>query len=46
MAVELTLMADARGKLSTDFVLRELTKRRASIEKIDEEANGKIFFVT
>lgn len=46
MSIELTLIADARGNLHTDSVLRELTRRRAVIEELDKEVNGKtyIFF--
>lgn len=44
MSIELSLISDEKGKLHTDSVLRELTRRRAFIEKIDEEINSIKFF--
>jgi len=45
MSIEVTLICDDRGDLHSSAVLHELSQRRASIEKIDQDNYGHLIVI-
>uniref|UniRef100_A0A915E5C6 Elongation factor EFG domain-containing protein n=1 Tax=Ditylenchus dipsaci TaxID=166011 RepID=A0A915E5C6_9BILA len=45
MSVEVTLVSNEQGQISSDAVLQELSQRRANIQKIEQDNYGHLFII-